>query len=230
MYIFLLILFNLKFDKDGNLLHWSGLPILLDNKIARDPEILQLLGKYRPAIERLTIDIAGTAKVDLLRSSCAAGECILGNLIADSQVHTRALQYVGSGWTDASVAIVQSGIIYDSALASGISRYELISILPFDNKLLVVNIPGQILKLALEKSVEHLPTTEYLNEFLQLSGLRVVYKIQKKKGERVDSVEVLCSNCSTPVYEKLNLTQNYSVILDAFTYNEGNNYTMFKVS
>lgn len=219
--------FSLKFDKNGNLLRWSGLPILLDYKIPRDLSIEKLLDKYRPTVDAITNDVCGITKVDLVREDCV-GECSMGNMIADSRVYYRAHQYNGSGWTDASIAILNTGSIRESAEIGEISRFTLTTVSPYQNYLMVAYVPGHELLKALEQSVELYDGTISRN-FLQVSGLHIVYNVKKPPGQRVKSVDVLCSNCSVPVYEKLKMTQMYGVIIDTFLRKGGDGYTGFKV-
>lgn len=220
-----------KFDKDGNLLGWSGLPILMDYKIPEDPEMLRILDKYRPKLDSFVRDIAGYTKVEL-SNECAHGECNLGNLIADGLVHyyVRTNEYKGPGWTDAAIALINSGGIRQPIEIGNVSRFHLSTVLPFENGLLVVNVPGHILKEALERAVELYEEADNIKPFLQMSGMRVVYDLHKNVGNRVQSVDVLCSNCYIPIYEKLNMGQTYGIIIDRFLHAGGDGYTMFQVS
>lgn len=223
--------FILKFDKNGNLLRWAGAPILLDNKVEKDPEMQQLLDKYRPAVESLTLDIAGVARVSLPRAQCVR-ECSLGNMIADARVYARVQQYSGPGWTDAAISVLNYGAFRKSIDKGNITRFNLAAVLPYNNALFRLDVPGHVIKAALERSVEAFPIVEgpFANEFLQVSGLKVVYDITRERGDRVSAVKALCSNCTLPIYEKLNLTKIYGMVVDHFQYNDGDGYTMFKVS
>lgn len=190
--------------------------------------MLQLLDKYRPKVEALTKDVVGDSKV-ALEFNCRNFECILGNLITDAWIYSRVQQYDGPGWTDAPLAILNVGGIRSAAGVGNITRFVLSTVLPFNTELNVVNVPGRVLKLAFEKSVEDYVIGGYVRTFLQISGIRAVYNLQKNPGQRVQSLEVLCSNCSVPVYEPLDKNKMYGVIIDSFLYDEGDGFTMFKV-
>lgn len=218
----------MQFDKNGNLLDWSGSPILLDYKIPRDPEILELLAKYRPTVEALTKEVYGYSKVDLERN-CTNFECNLGNLISDSWIYSRVQQYNGPGWTDASIAFVNAGAIRSAATIGELSKFALSTVLPFNNTLYVVQVPGRNIKAALEYTVRDYVIGGYIRNFLQMSGVHVVYNLNKAPGQRVESVEVLCSNCGTPVYEPLDLKKVYGVVLESYVYSGGDGFTMFNV-
>lgn len=211
------------------MLDWNGYPILLDNRVPRDPEALELLAKYRPTIDSLTKVMIGYSKVELERG-CVNYECNIGNLLTDSWVDTRVRQYNGTGWTDAAIAFINAGAIRSSASRGGISTFTLSTILPFNNTLLTVNVPGHVIKTALEYTVKDYEVGGYVRTFFQMSGARVVYDMQKATGQRVQSIEVLCANCSIPKYEPLSADKSYGILLDSFVYNGGDGLTMFKVS
>lgn len=67
-----------QFDEDGNLIKWSGSPILLNGSVPRDPDVLKLLEKYRPAVYELTEIQIGYSKVLLDGNSCRTSECNIG--------------------------------------------------------------------------------------------------------------------------------------------------------
>lgn len=67
-------------------------------------------------------------------------------------------------------------------------------------------------------------------KFLQVSGVQVKYDLSRPNGERVVSLKVLCSACTIPRYENIELAKEYNVILDQFLYAGGDGYDMFAVS
>lgn len=229
MFIVFIFDFYFKFDKYGNLIRWIGQPILLDDQIPRDSEALQLLEKYRPGIDASTKDVITRSKVKLDRN-CRTFECNLGNFITDAWVYSRLQQYNGPGWTDASLAFINAGAIRSSAAKGNLTKYILSSVLPFNNELVVINVPGTVLKTVLELMVQDYVANGYRRYFLQMSGIHVVYNLKNQPGNRVDSVEVLCANCTIPSYEPLDEHKMYGIILDSFIQEGGDNFTIFKVS
>lgn len=201
---------------------------MLNSSVIRDPEVLTLLAKYRPAVSDLIETVLGVTKVHLDGSECRAVECNIGNMVSDSLVYTRVKQYNGTQWTDAPIALVQGGGIRASAAVGNVTKFDLKTILPFNNTLLLLNITGRAIKEALERSVEQY--TGDRGEFLQMSGLRVVYNMSKSPGHRVESVDVLCSDCSVPLFSKLDLNREYGVIMSEFLHQGGDGFNMFKVS
>lgn len=217
-----------QFDVNGNLIHWGGKPILLNGSVPRDAEVLRLLEKFRPAVTELYETKYGDTRVRLDGNSCRAAECNAGNFITDAHIHTRVNQYNGTYWSDAAISLLQGGGIRSSISSGNISKFDLKSILPFDNYLFVVNATGSLLMDVLEHSVHRY--TGSRGEFMQMSGMRVIYDMSKEPGHRVQSAEVLCAQCEIPSYSSIDLSKEYGVILSDFLYDGGDGYTMFKVS
>lgn len=212
-------------------MRWGGKPILLNGTVERDPEVLELLEKYKPAVYKLIENVVGASRVRLDASECRALECNAGNMIADAHIYTRVNQYTANEkhfWTDASISFVQGGGVRSSIEMGNITYADLLSVLPFNNTLMVVQITGAGLLQAFEHAVEQY--TQDRGEFLQVSGARVVYDLRKPSGSRVVSVEVRCSECDVPSYSELDPTKMYGTIMSNFLYDGGDGFTMFKVS
>lgn len=163
-------------------------------------------------------------------TKCRFNECNIGNLVSDAFVNTRIKQYSGTDLTDAPIAIIAGGDIRASGKIGKLTRFDLETILPFENQLIAVNITGNVLRQVLEHSVKRYVEYGPPGEFLQLSGLHVAYNISKTPCERVESVSVLCSSCSVPFYESLDPNRQYGIIISSFLYEGGDGFTMFQVS
>lgn len=104
---------HLAFDANGNLIEWDGEPILLDHTIERDPDVLELLESYRSGILEFQSKVVGKSAVLLngATTSCRAVECNMGNLIADSRIHSYLKTYnqTSAWWTDTAIALIQGG-------------------------------------------------------------------------------------------------------------------------
>lgn len=166
-------------------------------------------------------------QVFLNSTSCRRLECNLGNLVTDAMVHANALLHTGKYWTDAGIAFMQGGGIRASAYVGNISKYDLITIFPFNSTLYKINITGEEIVNALERSVERYDQGH--GEFLQMSGIHVVYDLRKAPWHRVKAVRVVCTDCDVPAYTDLNLKKTYGIVITQFTFEGGDGYTMFKV-
>ena len=209
-------------------MEWSGDPILLNGTVAQDPEVIALLDAYRPGVKALQGEVIGSSKVFLNGTSCRSVECNVGNLITDAMVYVNALQYVGQYWTDAGIGFIQGGGIRSSSNPGNLTKFDITTILPFNNTLVVVNMTGSDILAVLEHSVERYNGGQ--GEFLQMSGVHVVFDLTKAPLKRVKSVELVCSDCEVPTYYPLNTQKYYGVVISAFLHSGGDGFTAFNVS
>lgn len=77
-----------SFDEKGEVVTSAGQPILMDNSIPQDPQVLTELIPFRREVDAVAKKEVGRTKVflDGNRLSCRMMECNLGNFIADSYV------------------------------------------------------------------------------------------------------------------------------------------------
>uniref|UniRef100_A0A6P7H880 5'-nucleotidase n=1 Tax=Diabrotica virgifera virgifera TaxID=50390 RepID=A0A6P7H880_DIAVI len=210
---------NLTFNDNGEVTAYSGQPVLLENSLAEDEDILNELEIYRPEVDRVNNLTAGALQVTLDGStaSCRHEECNFGNLITDAFVLYMANQSAES-WTNAPIGIANGGTIRTTITpypSKSVSRGELLAALPFGNQVVSLKIKGKDLVQTLELGIRSDGETSY-GEFLQVSGLRVVYDRSKPPMSRVVSVKSRCGNCDVPIYKDINLSMNYTIILQDF--------------
>ncbi len=209
----------------------NGAPKLLDGTIPQDSDLLQLLDSYRPQLEKSKSIIVGSTKV-FLNGSCRLQECNLGNFIADSMVDYAAYYKGEDSWTDAVIGFIQGGVIrtsIDNKQRNGnISYTDAAMVLPFGNNIVVAELTGKDLLAALEHSVFRYDPKGNYGEFMQFSGLRVVYNISKPPGSRVVDAQVLCAKCLNRTFKKINETEKYKIVTISYVTDGGDNYTMFK--
>ncbi|VVC93230.1 unnamed protein product [Leptidea sinapis] len=224
---------HMVFNTNGDLIKADGNPVLLDNSIPQDPEVLSIIDKYREKVLNFTEEIIGNTTVVLDGLvTCQHKECNLGNLIADAMVYKYSSEYTGKEWTDAPIAIIQGGGIRSSismAQKSAIvTKGDLITALPFEGVLVVVTMNGSILIQMLEHSVANLNDIYYPGEFLQVSGLKIVYDLKKPDNHKVVKAVARCWNCTVPKYTDVDVRESYNVIMPYFVANGGDGYWMLK--
>lgn len=93
----------------------------------------------------------------------------------------------------------------------------------------MVDLTGEALLDVLEHSVYRYIDSIGRGEFLQMSGIRVIYDLSKETGQRVASASILCSLCSTPKYAELDPNEKYGVVITSFLYGGGDGFSMFQV-
>src|SRR5690606_36420058 len=111
---------------------------LIDHQQAVDTPMNQWLLSYRKGMDSSMNIVIGRSSVPL---SKAKPECTLGNFMADAQLE-KALQYN----PHTQVSVLNYGGIRIPYLSPGeITRGKLFELMPFDNKLVIMELPGKVL-------------------------------------------------------------------------------------
>lgn len=223
---------HMVFNSNGDVTSIDGNPILLDNRIPQDPELLQIVERYRRDILNITEEVLGQTSVVLDGLSCQNKECNLGNLIADAMIYRYATDYKGKYWTDAPIATIQGGGIRSSIAntktPTNITKGDLLGVMPFEGILVTAEMSGTILLQMLEYGVSNYDPLDYPGEFLQVSGIKVVFDLRRPSGSRIVKAEARCGLCDIPSYSEIKPDQTYKIIMPNFLAQGGDGYWMFK--
>ncbi|XP_034940556.1 protein 5NUC-like isoform X2 [Chelonus insularis] len=230
---------SIKFDAKGEIIKIKGNPILVDSSIQKAQDVVDELEKWRPAVENLTTYPVGSSKVFLEGKSviCRKVECNLGNLIVDAMIDYNMKDYKNDKgyWTDAAIAMHNSGTIKDSINKmpdEDITVSDIMSVLPFSNDLVKLEVSGKQILQVLEHSVYQMQlnyTEYYSGAFMHYSGIQVIYDLNKPSGSRVvpGSVYVRCASCRVPVYEQLENNKMYTILTIDYLRKGGDGYKMW---
>ncbi|HZG70814.1 MAG TPA: 5'-nucleotidase C-terminal domain-containing protein [Chondromyces sp.] len=218
---------DVEFDEDGKIVGHAGELIDIDQKendayvLQEDPEALEILQeKYKPAITEIEKTVVGKTEVDLdgERANVRTKETNLGNLITDGM-----LAKAKSIDPETVIAVQNGGGIRASIDSGDITMGEILTVMPFGNSLAIMELTGEEIKAALERSVDTAPKPS--GAFLQVSGLKFTYDSSQPAGSRVVSVEVKEDGNS---YVPLDGSKTYAVATNTFTAKGGDGYTMFQ--
>ncbi|KAI4464147.1 nucleotidase-related [Holotrichia oblita] len=226
---------DVVFDKEGTLVRFQGQPILLDEKIAQDGEMLALLEEFRPAVDKYNKQVVGRTRTYLNGETCRLRECNFGNVLVDSFVDYVTTMYKaeGSYWTSAPIAIVNGGAIRMSINASippangNITAGDILGAVPFRQQLVTVDMLGKDLLATLELGARSDGETSR-GEFLQVSGLKVVYDFSRPPGGRVVSAKARCGRCYVPTYSPVAPDVSYRLVTTGFLLNGGDGHTVVR--
>ncbi|HYN84901.1 MAG TPA: 5'-nucleotidase C-terminal domain-containing protein [Pyrinomonadaceae bacterium] len=157
--------------------------IKVDESVAEDPEFASVPRKYASKIRELSGRV-GHSSVALDARSAQSRNCEtnVGNLVADS--FRRA--------TGADIALMNGGSIRaDTVITPGVlSVRDVLSILPFNNELEVLEVTGAQLLEALENGVGRTEPGAEPGRFPQVSGMRYTFDASLPAGRRVKSATV----------------------------------------
>lgn len=207
--------FDLFIDKKtGKLasMDWEIIPVT--DAIQDDPAFAPVAEKYKDLLEKLAVKVGASAvELDALSHSVRTKETNIGNFIADA--YREAAQ--------ADVALVNGGSIRaDLTYSPGpLTMRDVLSMLPFNNPIVKVEVSGKLLGDILEHSVARSAEDGEPGRFPQISGMSFKFDARRLPGQRVLEINV----GGKPLDEKRTYTLATS---DFLVSRGGDGYTMFK--
>jgi 2',3'-cyclic-nucleotide 2'-phosphodiesterase (5'-nucleotidase family) len=181
--------------------------------VTPDPDVALAVARFEAEFSR-EMDVAiGTTAVELdsRNATVRTREAAIGNLFADAM---RAA-------TRSDAAVINGGGIRAGKLyppGASITRRDILAELPFNNRVVVVEISGRDLLRAIENGISLLP--ESGGRFPQVSGIRFDYALARPPGSRVLWMQV----DGAPLDE----SRTYRVAVLDFLARGGDNYTTFR--
>jgi 5'-nucleotidase len=160
---------------------WQVIPVNSD--VPEDPDFAAVTRKYEATLRSLAKPVGRTrVALDARSEENRTRETNVGNLVADS--FRRA--------TGAEVALVNGGSVRaDTVITPGaLTVREVLSILPFNNELAVLEVDGALLRQALEHGVGRTAPGAEPGRFPQVSGLRYSFDASLPAGQRIKDVTV----------------------------------------
>ena len=207
--------FNLNFNRQTKKLEsmdWEIMPVT--DKIADAPEFAAVFDKYKDLLQKLAEPVGMTdVLLDARSAQNRTQETNVGNLVADA-----FRQATGS-----DVALVNGGSIRaDLTYNPGVlTKRDVLSILPFNNPVVKIEISGKTLRQALEHGVARSAEDSEPGRFPQVSGMSFKFDTTLPAGSRVTEIKV----GGKPLDDK----KNYTLTTTSFlALSGGDGYTMFK--
>ncbi|XP_055907438.1 apyrase-like [Eupeodes corollae] len=222
---------TLFFDDNGDVVSYEGAPIYMSKDVEEDKEVLEAIAPWKEIVDEKGNVIVGSSRVALEKWPCESGECNLGNFFADALVHVfiNASTFSQENkWTNVSIALVNAGALRVPLNKGNLTYAHVVTMSPFENSLIALNLKGQYLLDTLEYSVNLVEAENGIlssRNMLQVSGLRIVYNFKNPPGKRVQDVQVKCSDCDIPRYLPLDKDQVYRIVTADFLANGGDGFT-----
>lgn len=213
------------FDYAGHVKYYDGNPIFLDTNVEKDSEIEERLRPWREEVDRLGQRVVGEALVSLMNDDCWIGECALGSFAADAFVFET--QHVNPELRVAA-AIMQSSGMRSSFPKGNITYGDIVSFMPFENTLDLVQMTGDVLIDVFEHSLSRVWANGEFIHKLQVSGFQLTFNISKPMGQRMQTV--LIREDILGEFENLNPHKLYTVIVPSFLAGGGDGFTMIKLN
>lgn len=191
---------------------WQVIPVT--DQVKDDPAFASINKKYRSLLKSLLPPVGRTAaELDVKSADVRTRETNMADFIADT--YRKA--------TAADVALVNGGSIRaDTIIRPGIlTRRDVLSIVPFNNRVLKMQLTGAVIRAALEHGLATVGMEAQPGRFPQVSGIRYEYDASRAPGSRLVSVTVN----GKPLDDKRTYTL---ATLDYLAVDGGDGYSMFK--
>ncbi|CAO1421080.1 unnamed protein product [Diamesa hyperborea] len=215
------------FDDQGEIQEYQGNTIFVENSIVPDADVLRQMAPWKAVVDEIALREVGTVKTTLYQKDCARTECTFGNFVTDAFVeyfiNHEDYHAEDDEWSYGTIATTNAGGIRTSLIPGPVTYDDLFTALPFQNTIDSFELRGDHLVEALEFSA----AAHTFYNFLQFSGMKVVFNVTMPKNHRVVSVDVLCRKCFVPKFEKLDPTKYYRMIVPSFIAAGGNGYVAF---
>jgi 5'-nucleotidase / UDP-sugar diphosphatase len=192
---------------------WPRFRVIDTATVTPDPEVAAVVAKFEGELSKQLDTPIGTTAVELdsRTATVRTREAAIGGLVAD------ALRW--SAQTDAAVTNgggIRGGRIYLPGTA--ITRRDILTELPFGNRLVTIEIAGRDLRAAIENGLSQLPNAS--GRFPQVSGLEIEADASRPPGSRILSIKV----GDAPLDD----SKTYSVATNDFMQRGGDDYTTFQ--
>lgn len=191
---------------------WEVIPVTSD--IASDPAFSVVTERYKDLLAELSERVGHTdVELDAGSEANRTRETNVGNFVADA-----FRTAVG-----ADVALINGGSIRaDMIISPGeLTKRDVLSILPFANPVVKIEVTGAQLRAALEHGVSRSAEDTEPGRFPQVSGIRFTFDTSRPAGSRVTEVTVK----GQPLDDKKTYTLATSTFLAV---DAGDGYDMFR--
>jgi len=192
---------------------WKVVPVT--SETAKEaPEFTSVYNKYSDLLTQLAKEVGQTSvPLDARSAENRTQETNVGNLVADA--FRKA--------TGADVALMNGGSVRaDNLIPAGpLTVRDVLSILPFKNKLVKIQVTGATLRAALEHGVARSAEDAEPGRFPQVSAIQYSFDASRKPGERIVDVKVN----GQPLVD----TKKYTLATTTFVaLKGGDGYSVFK--
>ncbi|EDV95400.1 apyrase isoform X2 [Drosophila grimshawi] len=219
------------FDANGDILDFEGAPIYMAHDVPEDETVLAELVPWKEIIDEQGKVVVGRTVVDLTKNDCSDRECNLGNFFCDAMIHSFAglTPFDQKEWTNVSIGLAATGGLRVPLFRGNLTYAHLVTMSPFENKLVAYNLPGSNVIAALEYAVSKIDLANGVYSsmyYMQVSGLKVTYDYTKPVNSRVVDVKARCADCNVPIYEPLEPTKVYRIVTPDFLQGGGDGFSM----
>lgn len=191
---------------------WAQLPITAD--IPEEPRAAAVIARYEAQLAELLDKPVGESAVvlDARQETSRSRETNVGDWLAD--IYRQS--------TGAEAAIVNGGSIRSNTTygPGTLSKRDILSMLPFENPIVKLEVPGKVLRQALEHGLAEVDRSDESGRFPQVSGIRYRFDARRPVGSRLLDVQV--------AGQPLDDGRRYSLAVNGYLAGGGDGYGMLR--
>jgi 5'-nucleotidase len=208
---------NLRIDRrTGQVVSVAATNSIVTQDVAKDPAQTAIIDKYTAISAPIANKRIGATTAALTRDQNAAGESVLGDVIADSQLADTASATTGN----AVVAFMNPGGIRTDIDAGDITFADAFAVQPFGNSLVTMTLTGAQIDRALEQQWDGQGTSP---KVLQVSGgFTYTWSASGPLGSRVDPSTIKINGVT------VDPAATYRVTVNSFLADGGDGFTILK--
>ncbi len=198
---------------------WEIVPVT--DETQEDAEVAAVVAGFEKTLSAELDLPVGTTRfaLDARQETNRAAETNLGSFIADAYRQQ----------TGAQIGLLNGGSIRSNTTygPGTLTKRDVLSILPFENPIVKVEVTGAQVRAALEHGVARVREEPEAGRFPQVSGLRFSYDASRPAGARVTSVTVTGGAGGGGNGEPLDDKKTYTLAANTYVLGGGDGYTMF---
>jgi len=217
---------DLTLDKQsGDVVSMSANNNIVTRDVAKDSFMTTLIAKYNAIAAPLANRVIGSITANITRTTNAAGESALGDVIADAQLYATADPANGG----AVIAFMNPGGIRADLTYAGssagegdgnVTYGESFTVQPFGNNLVTVTMTGDQIKQVLEQQFNNPAPGQ--TRILQISnGFTYSWSASAPVGSKVSNMMLNG--------QPIDLNASYRVTMNSFLADGGDNFAAFKL-
>jgi 5'-nucleotidase len=181
-------------NSTGKVVSATAKNVPITRNVAPDPAVQAIVDKAKTLAAPLANRVIGSITGDISRSTNAAGESALGDVIADAQLASTSPANKGG----AVVAFMNPGGIRADLVASQssggetagqVTYGEAFTVQPFANVMNVKTMTGDMIKRLLEQQFDN-PSAGQVRVLQVSGGFTYSYDLTKPSGQRVDASSI----------------------------------------
>jgi 2',3'-cyclic-nucleotide 2'-phosphodiesterase (5'-nucleotidase family) len=162
---------------------WPQFRVVDTATVTPDPEVAAAVAGFEQEMSReMDVPLGTTAiELDSRNATVRTREAAIGNLIADAmRDKTGAVAATKNGGG------IRGGKIY--AAGTPITRRDILTELPFGNRVVTIDIKGRVLREGLENGLSRVESAA--GRFPQVSGMTIEYDPRRPSGRRIVSIKI----------------------------------------